>query len=162
LYTEIKLNIDLKIVKALFYEQGYHRLFYGLYNKKQSIILLIGLILFPFYLYYSLEYDIRWLLVVGIFIYYKIIDEFWLATKSVYRWRKSAFKFLKAAKKVKEIIIKYDDIHFIHIQDGNEIKLEWLEIKKANVNENSIQLFFTGNILYTTKIHERGRISKSS
>lgn len=149
--TEIKLNTDIKIIKELFYSKGYHRLFYGLYNKKQSIVLLISIILLPFYLYFSIKYDNRTLLLTGLMVYVIIISQFWKATESVYLWRKKVKAFIKNVEHVKEITIKYDDNQFIHIQDGDEIKLGWSEIEKGIINDMCLWLIFKDRITLPRK-----------
>lgn len=145
--TEIKLNVDIEDLRAIYYRDNNQKYFFGPNTKRQSIYLIIAVIAFPFFTVYALNLDDSWLFIFGSVFLSLLVYDFWKVAKPIIDWKKSVEIFLKKAAKTKDLRLKYNEDYFIHIQDSKELKQNWEVIEKAIITKKFIWLFSDANVL---------------
>jgi hypothetical protein len=145
--TEIRLKKDIEDIRAIYYRDNNQKYFFGPNTKKQSVYMTIALVAFPFFAVYALNLKDSWLFILGSIFLSLLIYDYWRVAKPIIDWKKSVETFLKKAEKTKDLILKYNDEYFIHIQDDEELKQNWEILEKAIINERFIWLFSDTNVL---------------
>jgi hypothetical protein len=145
--TDITLKPDLNDIREIYFRANNHKYFFGPETKRQSIYLVLVLIGFPFFAVFALNQRENWYFVLGCIFFSLNVYDFWKVAKPIITWKKSVLKFLKEAADTKVLELKYNDVFFIHIQDQNELKQEWVVIDRAILNSRFIWLFSNTSIL---------------
>lgn len=145
--TEITLNKDIEELRAIYFRDNYQKYFFGPSTKKQSVYLIIALIIFPFFVLYALNLKDSLFFILGSFFFLLLIYDYWKVAKPIIEWKKSIETFLKKAEKIEDLRFLYNDIFFIHIQDKEELKQSWDIVEKAIINEKFIWLLSDANVL---------------
>ncbi len=144
---EIRLNKNIEDLRAIYYIDNNQKYFFGPNTKKQSIFLLIALITFPFFAVYALNLKDSSIFIIGSVFHSLFVYDFWKVAKPIIDWKKSVETFLKRVEKTKDLRLKYNEDYILHIQDNEELKLNWEVIEKAIISEKFIWLFSDSNVL---------------
>jgi hypothetical protein len=146
--TEINMHFDLDDLKGIYFEDGQQRFFFGPNTKRQSAVLVIAALIFPFFMQYSLQYHDNWLLIIGSLAFGVVIYDFWRVAKPIIIWKKTVEAFLIHTGNAKEVKMKYNGDHFLHEQDGIEEKIQWTAVSNATVTDRFIRLQVGNGFLF--------------
>lgn len=149
--TEIKLTKDIDNLRSIYYRNNDQKYFFGPKTKKQSLYMLIAIIVFPFFAIYTLSIDDSWFFILGSVFLSLLIYDYWRVAKPIIDWKKSVESFLKKTALVNDLRFKYNEEYFVHIQDQEELKQNWEIIEKAIINNEFIWLLSDTNVLLPKK-----------
>lgn len=154
--TVLTLKYNIADLIDIYFGQGDHIYFFGPKTKRQSLFLVITLVAFPFFCFYSIREQNDWLLLIGTILFSLIIYDFIKVARPIIVWKKSVIRFLTEAEQVKKLEFHYDEISFIHIQDDYESKRDWSLVASATITDRLINIHAEKNFLLP-----RNALSKS-
>lgn len=146
--TEIKLKFDLVDLRDIYFGERHQIYFFGPRTKRQSVFFVIALIGFPFLSWYSLQSKDNVLFFFAAVILAFLSYDFWRVSQPIIKWKKSVEFFLKKTATVKEAKIIYTDEYISYSQDGDETKLNWGIVSQATINDRSIVLSGSSNLIF--------------
>ena len=146
--TEINMHFDLDDLKGIYFVDGQQRFFFGPNTKRQSIVLVVAAVIFPFFMQFALQRHDNWLLVFGSLAFRVVIYDFWRVARPIIIWKKSVEAFLIHTASAKEVKMNYNSDHFIHVQDGVEEKIQWTAVVNATVTDRFIRLQVGNGFLF--------------
>lgn len=144
---EIILKTDINDIREIYFRGNKQKYFFGPETKRQSVYLVLFIVIYPFFAVHALQSNDRWYFVFGSIFFSFLVYDFWRVAKPIIKWKKSILSFLKRIEKVEVMKLKYNDDYFIHIEDNKELKQEWSVIDRALINDRFIWLFSNTNIL---------------
>jgi hypothetical protein len=149
--NEIILKCNIEDLREIFFGSGNHRYFFGPETKRQSLLMVLAIILFPFFAIYAINLEEDYIFIFGSILFVLPIYDFWRVSKPIFQWKKSVEKFLINSQKIKDLRFKYNEEYFIHIQDKTEKKMNWTEVVHATINDRLIEIHTTENFLLPKK-----------
>ena len=132
--TEIDLKTDINDIRDIYFRGNKQKYFFGPETKRQSIYLVLAILIFPFFAVHALNSDNDWYFTLGCIFFSLLVYDFWKVASPIIKWKKSIIMFLDKAEKIKVLKLKYNDDFFMHIQDNQELKHEWGVIELAIIN----------------------------
>lgn len=144
---EITLKLDIKDIKSIYFEGNKQKYFFGPETKRQSLFLVMFILIYPVFAYYALKSTDSSYFIWGSILLSFLVYHFLDVAKPIYKWKKSILKFLKKLEKIEVVKFKYNNDFFIHQEDKNELKQYWNIIDRAIINERYIWIFSNTNIL---------------
>lgn len=146
--TEIKLTVNVDDLRDIYFGERHQVYFFGPRTKRQSILLVVALVVFPFLSWYALtaKDNILFFLAAGILAFASY--DFWRVSQPIIRWKKSVEAFLKKTAMIKEAKIAYDNETITYTQGEDETKLSWSGIREATLTERSVILTGTDNLIF--------------
>ena len=145
--TEIDLKIDITDLRDIYFRDNKQKYFFGPETRRQSIYLVLTVIIFPFFVAHSLKSDNDLYFVGGCIFFSLLVYDYCKVAGPIIKWKKSILKFLEKAEKIQVLKLKYNDEFFIHIQDNDELKHEWGVVERAIINDRFIWLFSNTYVL---------------
>ena len=145
--TEILLKVDIEDLKRIYFRDNEQKYFFGPKTERQSIYLVLAIVIYPVWVSYTLSANKLWQFVLGSIFFCLAIFSFWMVTRPIIKRKKAVLRFLHEAENVKTLKFQYNDQYLIHIQDDHQLKLEWGVIDRAVITDSYIWLFSTTNIL---------------
>ncbi|MFY7942995.1 MAG: hypothetical protein ACOVNZ_00355 [Crocinitomicaceae bacterium] len=149
--TEIQLDVNIDDLRNIYFKENQQKYFFGPKTKKQSLYLILALIMYPFFVFYALNLKDNWLIVFGTIFFSLLIYDYWRVAKPIYSWKKSVERFLHESSKIKYLRFAYNDTYFIHSDDHKELKQNWELIEKATINDQLIWLYSDTDVLLPKK-----------
>ena len=146
--TSIKLNIDAEDLRQIYFGERHQIYFFGPRTKRQSVLLVAALIAFPFLSWYALTSKNNILFFVAAGILFFASYDFWRVSQPIIRWKKSVEAYLKKTAQIKEARIVYTNESITYTQGEDETELNWGSIREATVNEKSIVLSGSSNLIF--------------
>ena len=146
--TEINLNYQSKDLREIYFGEGHHKYFFGPDTKRQSWMLVIALVLYPFFLVFSIQREDNWLMIIGTIYLGLVMYDFQRKTRPIIYWKKSVETFLERVDNNSEHSLKVDEDSITFIQGDTETILQWSIIKRVSVNANYIGLTADSNLLF--------------
>jgi hypothetical protein len=144
---EIKLKNNIEDLRAIYYRGNHQKIFFGPNTKKQSIYLILSILVYPFFAFYALNSRDSWFFILGTMFFSLLIYDFWRVAKPILVWKKSVETFLKKAEKITDLRLKYNEVFFVYVEDNEELKQNWSVLEKAIIAEDFIWLFSDTNVL---------------
>lgn len=139
--TEIIMKTDMNDLRDIYFGKREHIYFFGPKTKVESFVLVGAVILCPLILLCAINTKAGGIaFFVSVCGFFAAIGTFWSATKPIIDWKKAINTFLATAEKVKTLKIIYDDESILHIQDGEQFKLNWTAVKYAIINDRSVSI----------------------
>ncbi len=138
--TEIILKVDIEDLRDIYFSKRQHIYFFGPQTKDISWGLVAGIVLFPLVTTYSLNNRVGGMFIFSCIVFISLIYGFWQAARPIIAWKKSVHEFLKMAENVKSLKIIFNENFILHIQDEEEIKLNWDAVKYATISQRSISI----------------------
>ena len=150
--TEINLNIDVDVLREMYFGTENHKYFFGPNTKKQSLLLVTSIFIYPFFVWYSIGLEDDWIFVFGTIAFSLFLYEFLKVAKPIIKWKKEINDYLKSVSMIKVLKFQYSDLYIIHTQDEQISKMEWSKINQAIINDDLICLYYSnGNFLLPKK-----------
>jgi len=109
--TEIDLKTDLNDLREIYFRDNKQKYFFGPETKRQSIYLVLAIVIFPFFAVHALTLnsDNRWYFPLGCIFFSLLVYDFWKVASPIIKWKKSVLLFLEKAEKIKVLKLKYTD-----------------------------------------------------
>ena len=139
--TEIILKVDIEDLRDIYFGKRQHIYFFGPETKDISWGLILAIVLFPLVTTYSLNSHLGGIFIFSCIAFISIIYGFWQTARPIIAWKKSINKFLMMAENVKTLKIIFNENFILHIQDEEEIKLNWDAVKYATISQRSISIY---------------------
>lgn len=136
--TEITVRIDMEELRNIYWGNGYQRYFFGPTTKKESAWLIVAVLVYPFFAWYSIRLEDYIWFVSGTVFFTLLVYRFIDVARPIIAWKKSVTDFLTDAEKTTTLKIMYTDEFIIHQQDEITIKLNWSMITKATITDRFI------------------------
>ena len=146
--TEINLNYQSKDLREIYFGEGHHKYFFGPETKRQSWMLVIALVLYPFFLVYSIQLEDNWLMILGTIYLGLVMYDFQRKTRPIIYWKKSVEAFLERVDNNPEHRLVFNEENVTFIQGDTETILQWSIIKRASINVDYIGLTADSNLLF--------------
>ena len=146
--TEINLNYQSKELREIYFGEGHHKYFFGPETKRQSWMLVIALVLYPFFLVYSIQLEDNWLMILGTIYLGLVMYDFQRKTRPIIYWKKSVEAFLERVDNNPEHRLVFNEENVTFIQGDTETILQWSIIKRASINVDYIGLTADSNLLF--------------
>jgi hypothetical protein len=150
--TEIVLKIDIHELERIYFGKDQGKYFYGPTTKRQTVLLIISLIVYPIFFYYTIDLENNLIFVLGTVLISLGLYDFLRVAKPIIAWKKSVNEFLKKAADTKVLKVIYTEKYFLHISDSKESKVDWTSFTSALINDDLIWLYTaTSNFLVPKK-----------
>jgi hypothetical protein len=146
--TEIKLNYQSKDLREIYFGEGHQKYFFGPDTKRQSWMLVIALILYPFFLVYSIQLEDNWLMILGTVYLGLVMYDFQRKTRPIIYWKKAVEAFLERVDNTPDHFLKFDENSIVFIQGETETILQWSIIKRASIYADYIGFSAESNLLF--------------
>ena len=146
--TEIKLNYQSKDLREIYFGEGHQKYFFGPETKRQSWMLVIALVLYPFFLVYSIQLEDNWLMILGTIYLGLVMYDFQRKTRPIIYWKKAVEAFLERVDNNPEHRLVFNEEHITFIQGDTETILHWSIIKRASIHADYIGLTAEPNLLF--------------
>ncbi len=146
--TEINLKIDADALRAIYFRDNRQKYFFGPETKRQSLYLVMAIVVFPFLVMHALgsTYD-RWYFVLGSIFFSLLVYDYWKVARPIIKWKKSILTFLEKVKQTQLLTFHYNDTFFVHTQDSVQLKQEWSLVERAIIDDQCIWLLSKNTIL---------------
>jgi hypothetical protein len=138
--TEIILKINIDALRDVYFKGKEPNVFFGPQTKKKALYLLVSLLTYPFFAFYTIGKD-ETLFVLGSVAFSLPLFGYYQAVKPIWTWKKSVDNFILESEKIKDLKFTYDENMLIHTSDNQLIKKTWDTIDKAIINADCIWLF---------------------
>lgn len=149
--TEIKLNYQSKDLREIYFGEGHQKYFFGPETKRQSWMLVIALVLYPFFLVYSIQLEDNWLMILGTIYIGLVMYDFQRKTRPIIYWKKAVEAFLERVDNYPEHRLVFNEEQITFIQGDTETILQWSIIKRASIHADYIGLTAEANLLFPKK-----------